>query len=193
MRELSLHLLDIAENAIAAGARHLHISISESLATDSLVMTVQDDGCGMDAETLAKVRTPFFTTRTTRDVGLGIPFLAAAAERCGGGLEISSELGVGTTVVARFQRSHIDRAPLGDVAGALMAILLRGDDERLRLTYEHRIEEWVFAFDTRELHDLLGGMSPGDAAVRRWLSEYLARCEQELKEQSCPRSDLSTT
>ena len=193
MRELSLRLLVIADNATAPGARHLPISISESLATDSLVMTVQDDGCGMDAETLAKVRTPFFTTRTTRDVGLGIPFLAAAAERCGGGLEISSELGVGTTVVARFQRSHIDRAPLGDVAGALMAILLRGDDERLRLTYEHRIDEWVFSFDTRELHDLLAGMSPGDAAVRRWLSEYLARCEQELKEQSCPRSDLSTT
>jgi anti-sigma regulatory factor (Ser/Thr protein kinase) len=193
MRELSLHLLDIAENAIAAGARHLHISIIESLATDSLVITIQDDGCGMDAETLAKVRTPFYTTRTTRDVGLGIPLLAAAAERSGGGLEISSAPSVGTTVVARFQRSHIDRAPLGDVAGALMAILLRSADEGLGLTYEHRMDEWVFAFDTRELRDLLGDVSPGDAAVRRWLSEYLARCEQELKEQSCPRSDLSTT
>ncbi len=193
MRELSLHLLDIAENAIAAGARHLHISIIESLATDSLVITVQDDGCGMDAETLAKVRTPFYTTRTTRDVGLGIPFLAAAAERCGGGLEISSEPGVGTTVVARFQHSHIDRAPLGDVAGALMAILLRGSDVGLELTYEHRVDDWEFTFDTRELRDLLGDVSLGDTTVRRWLSEYLARCEQELKEQSCPRSDLSTT
>jgi len=192
MRELSLHVLDIAENAIASGARHLRISIEESLADDSLVITIQDDGCGMDKATLARVREPFFTTRTTRDVGLGVPLLAAAAERCGGGIEIVSTPGEGTSVTARFKRSHIDRAPLGDMAGALMSILLYSSDESLELWYEHRIDDCVFVFDTHEVRDLLGDVSLGDAAVRRWLSKHLSRCEQELKEQSCPRLGLST-
>jgi anti-sigma regulatory factor (Ser/Thr protein kinase) len=187
MRELALHVLDIAENAIVAGAHQLRIRIVESLAEDSLVITVEDDGPGMDSATLAKVREPFFTTRTTRDVGLGVPLLAASAERCAGGVEIASAPGEGTSVLARFQHSHIDRAPLGDMAGALMSILLRSPDESLELRYEHRIDDWVFAFDTREVRDLLGDVSLGDTAVRRWLSAHLSRCEQELKEQSCPR------
>lgn len=190
MRELSLHVLDIAENAIAAGARHLHISIEESLVQDSLVITIQDDGHGMDEATLARVREPFFTTRATRDVGLGVPLLAEVAERCGGGLEIVSSPGQGTTLVASFRHSHIDRAPLGDMAGTLISIMLRSPD--LELIYEHHIDDWEFTFDTRELRDLLGDMPLGDAAVVRWLSKHLTRCEQELKEQSCPRSDLST-
>ena len=102
-------------------------------------------------------------------------------------MEIVSAPGEGTRVLARFQRSHIDRAPLGDMAGALMSVLLRSPDESLELRYEHHIDDWVFAFDTREARDLLGDMSLGDPAVRRWLSEHLSRCEQELKEQSCPR------
>jgi len=187
MRELALHVLDIAENAIAAGARQLRITIGESVAEDSLVIAIEDDGHGMDEATLAKVREPFFTTRTTRDVGLGVPLLAAAAERCAGSMEIVSAPREGTSVRARFQRSHIDRAPLGDMAGALMSVLLRSPDESLELRYEHRIDDWVFAFDTREVRDLLGDVSLGDPAVRRWLSEHLSRCEQELKEQSCPR------
>jgi signal transduction histidine kinase len=100
----------------------VRIDVVEDHAADIMTITVADDGSGMDAETAQRIRDPFVTSRTTREVGLGIPLFAAAAERCGGRLEIISAPGVGTTVRAIFGLSHIDRAPLGDMAGTLMAL-----------------------------------------------------------------------
>ena len=112
MRELSMHILDIAQNSIAAGAKMVRIDVVEDHAADTMTITVADDGSGMDAGTAQRIRDPFVTSRTTREVGLGIPLFAAAAERCGGRLEIISAPGVGTTVRIVFELSHIDRAPL---------------------------------------------------------------------------------
>ena len=184
MRELALHILDIVENAIEANAHHIDLSVVENLDENRLTITVQDDGQGMDAEMVKRVRDPFFTTRSTRHVGLGIPLLAAAAERCDGELSIQSRPGKGTMITATFRHSHIDRAPLGDMTSTLMCILLRG--ERFVLRYSHRIldgtSEQTFELDSGQLLQELGDVPLSHPAVRRWLSEYIAQGEQGLKE-----------
>ena len=184
MRELALHILDIVENAIDAQARHIDLRVVENVDEDRLSITVQDDGQGMDAERVERVRDPFFTTRSTRHVGLGIPLLAAAAERCAGHLDIQSAPGQGTTVTAIFQHSHIDRAPLGDMPGTLMCILLRGD--RFELRYTHRIldgaSDRTFELDSGQLLSELGDVPLSHPLIRQWLSEFVAQGESSLKE-----------
>ena len=187
MRELALHILDVVENALEADARHVDLIVVEDHVTDRLTIVVRDDGRGMDAETVRKVRDPFYTTRTTRHVGLGIPLLDAAAERCAGGLDIQSTPGKGTTLTAIFQQSHIDRAPLGDLPGTLMGILLR--EGVFDLSYTHRVRfescERTFELDTREIKQQLGDIPLATPAVRRWLGEYIAQGEKRLKEKAC--------
>jgi len=182
MRELAQHVLDIVENAIAAQATRIDLLVDEDLDADRLTLRVQDNGRGMDAETLQRVRDPFFTTRTTRHVGLGIPLLAAAAERCGGGLELVSRPGCGTTVTATFQHSHIDRAPLGDMTATLVAILMR--NEPFELYYTHRIQSnhrsETFEFDTADFKRELGDIPLTHPQVREWLREFIAEGEQTL-------------
>ncbi|MEW6651154.1 MAG: ATP-binding protein [Chloroflexota bacterium] len=124
MRELSLHLLDIAENSISAGAKNIQITVREDTAADRLYLSVNDDGKGMDEVMLAQVTDPFITTRTTRKVGLGIPLLKAAAEACNGYFKITSKPGKGTLVEVEFQRSHIDRMPLGNLSATLLTLLV---------------------------------------------------------------------
>jgi anti-sigma regulatory factor (Ser/Thr protein kinase) len=187
MRELALHILDVVENALEAEARTIELTVIEDKAADRLTIIVGDDGRGMDAETVHKVRDPFYTTRTTRHVGLGIPLLEAAAERCAGGLDIRSAPNKGTTLTATFQHSHIDRAPLGDLPNTLMGILLR--EQAFDLVYAHHIRvgpcEHFFELDTRELKQQLGDVPLATPAVRRWLGEYIAQGERGLKEKAC--------
>jgi anti-sigma regulatory factor (Ser/Thr protein kinase) len=184
MRELSLHVLDLVENAIEAGAQHVDLSIVDDLDSDRLSITIRDDGRGMDAQTVLAVRDPFFTTRTTRHVGLGIPLFAAAAERCAGALTINSAPGKGTTIEAVFQHSHIDRAPLGDMPATLMCILMR--DRDLDVRYVHRVSrngaESAFELDTAQIRQELDDVPLHLPSVRHWLGEYIAQGELQLKE-----------
>ena len=179
MRELSLHILDLMENALAAGAQHVQVTVNEDTRANSLTITVADDGCGMDAETQARAVDPYYTTRTTRHVGLGLPLTKAAAERCAGSFELTSCVGKGTTVVASFQRDHIDRAPLGDMISTLMGALLNVR-EGWDLAYVHRIDEKEFRLDTAELRDILGDIPLGHPAVREWLGSFLRQGYEEL-------------
>ena len=124
MRELALHILDLVENSVSAQAQNISICVVEDYAADRLSISVQDDGRGMDADTVAKVIDPFVTSRTTRKVGLGIPLLKAAAEMCEGTLTIDSKLGSGTLIAVDIQLSHIDRMPLGDLAETYLSLLV---------------------------------------------------------------------
>jgi anti-sigma regulatory factor (Ser/Thr protein kinase) len=180
--ELSLHILDILENAIEAGATQVKLRIDEDLEADRLTIEVVDNGRGMDEGTLARVLDPFFTTRQTRHVGLGLPLFAAAAERCDGALHVKSHVGEGTRVMATFRHSHIDRAPLGDVRGALLAFLMT--ERPVDLHYVHRVGGHAFEFDTAELRAMLGDTSFTLPPVRRWLMEFIAEGEQELSLES---------
>ncbi|MGC9467186.1 MAG: ATP-binding protein [Anaerolineae bacterium] len=157
-RDLSQHVLDIAENGATAGATLLHIDIEEDMIADRLAISVRDNGRGMDPEMLLRVADPWVTTRTTRRVGLGIPFLKQTAEMCGGGFEIVSVPREGTAVSAVFQLSHIDRPPLGDLIGTLLCIIV--GNPQLDVVYTHRVGENEFAFDTLTIREILGSKIP---------------------------------
>jgi anti-sigma regulatory factor (Ser/Thr protein kinase) len=163
MRELSLHLLDIAENGVSAGAQNITITIVEDLRTDRLKLAVEDDGRGMDAAMVEQVTNPFITTRTTRKVGLGIPLLKLAAEMCDGSLTVESTPNVGTTVNVDFQRSHIDRMPLGDVVGTLLALLVGWPQVHWVLRY--RVDDEEFVFDDAPIKEELGDLPLSDPEV----------------------------
>jgi signal transduction histidine kinase len=122
MEDVSLHVLDIAENALRAGARHVFIRLEQNRRDDRLVLEVTDDGEGMDEETQKRAADPFFTTKPAKKVGLGLPLLAQAAEESGGGLEVQSRPGRGTRVIATFGLSHIDRRPLGNIQETLRCL-----------------------------------------------------------------------
>ena len=172
MREIALHLLDIAENSVAAKSRNIQIDVAEDLQHDLLIVSVKDDGRGMDAEIAKHVLDPFYTTRTTRKVGLGIPLLKLAAEQTEGGLSLETEPGKGTRIEASFRHGHIDRMPLGDVGTTFLTLLV---------SYPHI--HWVFRYqmttidgstktfdlDDEEIKSILGEMSLTEPDVLRIL------------------------
>jgi len=171
MRELSLHILDIAQNSIKANSENLRIAIIEDLNLDKLLIKIKDDGDGMDADTVAKVVDPFYTTRTTRKVGLGIPMYKALAENCDGSFSIKSELGIGTEVDAEFRYSHIDRVPLGNMADTIITIIL--SNPNMELIYTHSVNDKKFTFNTKEIKKILGEVSIANLEVISWLKDYL--------------------
>lgn len=179
MKELSLHMLDIAQNSITAGARHVDLAVEER--DGWVTLTVQDDGRGMSPEFLASVTDPFTTTRTTRKVGLGLPLLRLAAEQTGGNMEVVSALGVGTTVTARFNGRHIDCPPLGDMASTV-SLLAQGLPDGMELTYTRRTETGAFRFDTAEVRAILGpGVPLSEPEVAQWVREYVSEGEQSAE------------
>lgn len=171
MRELSLHILDIAQNSISAEADEIRIAIIEDYKKDRLAICIKDDGKGMDELTLKKVVDPFYTTRTTRKVGLGIPMFKASAELCDGSFSITSKLGVGTELVAEFKHSHIDRMPLGNMSDTLITIINSSD--KIDLTYTHKIGDETFTLSTREIKKTLGELPIRNLDVLIWLRDYI--------------------
>ena len=171
MRELSLNILDIAQNSLSAGAGLVTLTVDEDSGADSLTLRVEDDGRGMDADTLQRVRDPFYTTRTTRKVGMGIPLFRMAAEMTGGSLDIVSEPGKVTAVTASFSLSHIDRMPLGDMAGTVTALIRLNPG--VDFVYRHTVDGRSFEMDTRELRAQLGDVPLSEPDVMEWIDGYL--------------------
>jgi hypothetical protein len=171
MRELSLHLLDIAENSVAAGALNIIIRVHEDLAADRMFLSVRDDGKGMDAETAARIVDPFVTSRTTRKVGLGLPLLKEAAEFCNGSLRIDSTPGKGTLVEVAFQHSHIDRMPLGDLASTFITLLVSSPE--IHWIFEYQVNLECFALDDAPIKQELVGIPLTDPLVLGYLREMI--------------------
>ncbi len=178
MRELSLHILDIMQNSVVAGAKLIELTLIEDTAEDVLKFTIKDDGKGMPPEMVKAVIDPFTTSRSTRKVGLGIPLLKLAAENTGGGIELTSEEGVGTVISATFGYSHIDRQPLGDMAETVLGTVTSYED--IDFLYTHAVNGKEFVFDTRQVREILGGVSFKTPEVTLWLSEFLKENEAEL-------------
>ncbi len=172
MQEISLHILDLAYNAVEAGARQVSIEVIEDRAADRLTIRVGDDGRGMDEATVRRVVGPFYTSRNVRKVGLGLSLLELAAEAAGGGLRIVSEAGQGTTVEATFQLSHVDRAPLGDLAATVL-VLVAGQPE-VGFRYRHVVDGQEFEFDGEAYREALGTLPPQHPVALRWLRGALA-------------------
>lgn len=149
MEDLSLHILDVAENSISGSAKRIEIRIDEDPEKDVLTIEIKDDGKGMDEQARQKALDPFFTTRTTRRVGLGLSLLAQAARETEGKIELDSSPSQGTTVKATFGYSHPDRKPVGDIHETIRTLVM-GHPE-IDFLYEHKKNGSVYRFDTREI------------------------------------------
>jgi hypothetical protein len=179
LRELSLHILDIAANSISADADKISISINENLINDTLTIEIKDNGKGMDAEMVKQVTDPFVTSRTERKVGLGIPLLKAAAEACNGWFKIDSTIGIGTTVAVQFQHSNIDRMPLGNIADTLLALEL--GTPQVNWVYSIKKDDKEFYFDDAELKKELNGISITEPDVIRFIRSIFEEGIQEIQ------------
>lgn len=171
MRELSLHILDIVQNSIAAAAEVIEIIIDEDIEEDLLLIKIIDNGSGIAEDKLAQIIDPFITSRTTREVGLGLPLFKEAAKRCEGDLEIKSVLGQGTEVKVYFKHSHIDRAPLGDIKGTLISLLSVNPD--IDFIYQHIYQEKAFDFNTVEVKKELDGIDINKPRILKWIDGYI--------------------
>ena len=171
MKELSLNILDITENSVKAGATLTEISITES--GNKLIISIKDDGCGMSEDLVRSVVDPFYTTRTTRKVGMGIPLFKMAAEQTGGKLEIVSDTGEdhGTTVTAYFYKDHLDFTPLGDVISTVTTLIQGHPDTDFLFT--HLIDDKEIRLDTRELRAVLEGVPLNTYDVLEWIRGFL--------------------
>jgi anti-sigma regulatory factor (Ser/Thr protein kinase) len=171
LEDLSLHILDIVENAISAKAKRIDILVIEEPKEDRLVIEIEDDGIGMDEEVSRNAIDPFFTTRTSRKVGLGLSLMAQAAQEAEGALRIESEVGKGTKVTATFQYHHIDRKPLGNMIET-MATLLLGNPE-LSISYTHWKEGKSYTLSSQWLKERFKNRSLTDPEVIQWLRKDL--------------------
>lgn len=188
MQELSLNVLDVAENSVRADASLVEITVEEDTAAGWLTIVIRDNGRGMTPEQVQTVIDPFYTTRTTRKVGLGLPLLRLTAEQTGGSLDIQSTQGVGTTLTARFQRRHLDCPPLGDLAGTV-ALLIQGSPE-VELAYRHTTPRGEAALSTAELREILGGIPLSEPEVFAWIQEYLTEQEIETAVEAVPSTGI---
>ncbi|MDD2204931.1 MAG: ATP-binding protein [Bacteroidales bacterium] len=171
MKEIALNILDIANNSIRAKCTLLEIKITESVKDNLLTLAIIDDGCGMDATTLAKVTDPFFSSRTTRHIGLGVPFLKQHAELAGGKFEITSTVGVGTNVFATFVLNHPDRQPLGDVPDVLLMLI--ASNPEIDFYYSFTTDDDELVFDTREIKKVLEGIPINSPEVLKMLKDMM--------------------
>ena len=175
MKELSLNILDIAQNSIKARANLVGITIVET--DESLRVTVSDNGCGMKKDFLLTVTDPFSTTRTTRMVGMGIPLLKLQAEQTGGSFEITSRHEEeykethGTETTAHFFKNHIDMTPLGDIISTVVALIQCNPD--IDFVFNHKIGQTEITLDTREMRAILGDIPLNNTEIIGWISDNL--------------------
>lgn len=180
MQELSLNVLDVAENSVRAEASLIEITVEEDTAADRLTIVIRDNGRGMTREQVETVIDPFYTTRTTRKVGLGVPFFRMAAQLSGGDLTIRSEVGKGTEVTATFGLTSIDRMPLGDMNGTVAALVQCNPG--IDWVYTRRKDGREMVMDTRRFREILEDMPLDSPEVLQFLREYLAENTAELLE-----------
>lgn len=177
MKELSMHVYDLMENSTAANSTLVELTIKDSLKENIYAFTIKDNGKGMSPEFLAKVTDPWTTSRTTRKVGLGLPLIKMNTENAGGGMKIESEVGKGTVLNFWFQHDHIDRPPMGDLAGSLVMLFSAHQD--IHFIYTHITDEGEFVFDTDEVKEALDGMPMNDVHIMKYLKEMI---QENLKE-----------
>lgn len=179
MKTISDHILDILQNSVRAGATLIEIIINEKKNADLYRVELKDNGIGMTNEEVMNAVQPFFTTRTTRKVGLGLPLLKHNAEQTGGSLKIVSQKGKGTTVTADFGLSHIDRPALGDMAGVFVLSII--GHENIDFVYEHTTDFGQFSISTKELKEALDGVPFREPEIRKSIKELIENSLTEIK------------
>lgn len=171
MQELSMNIMDIVQNSVKAEATEIEIYINENIKDNKFIFSIKDNGKGMTKEFIKKVKDPFSTSRTTRKVGLGIPFVDQTCQMCNGKLDIQSEIGIGTTITATMEYNNIDRPPLGDIAATMQAIIISNPDKNF--TYTHIYNDKEFTLKTTELKEILGDVPLTEPDVMQWIKEFI--------------------
>ena len=181
MTEISLNILDVAQNSVRAEASLIEITVDINTGTDRLEIVIKDDGCGMTPEQLESVTDPFFTTRTTRSIGLGIPFFKQSAELTGGSFGIKSEVGVGTETRAVYVLSSIDRMPLGNMTQTIHSLVTM--NTHINFIYTYSADGKSFTLDTREFKEILGEDADFAAPdVSNFIMDYLTENHAEVSD-----------
>ncbi len=179
MKNIALHILDLVENSTRAKAQKVLITIDENPKNDSYRLIIEDDGAGMVDDQLQKATDPFYTSRSTRKVGLGLPLIQQNAERTGGKFQLLSEPGKGTKLEASFVMSHPDRLPLGEIDNVL--VLLAVGFPQLRLIYEHHTPFGQYRFDTEAIREIVGDIQDSNLEIRRFLREMILENLHDIK------------
>lgn len=171
MKDISQHILDIVQNSISANATQIEVTINNSIKNNIYELTISDNGKGMNNETLEKVIDPFYTSRTTRKVGLGIPLLKQNSELTGGTFSITSQIGIGTKVKAIFVNNNIDKLPDGDISGSIVLLVITNPNIDFIYTYKTDIGDYIF--NTIKIKQVLGDMPITQPEVRKYLIEMI--------------------
>ncbi len=179
MLELAEHILDIAENSVRAGAKIVEIVINEDSAKDLLTIEINDNGSGMTKEEIKKVEDPFYTTKTVRRVGLGIPLLANAVAMAGGSLSLKSAKGKGTKLTATFQLSHLDRQPLGNITTTMLTLIAGNSD--IDFIYKHRHSDRRFILDTRQIRKEIEDVPINHPEIIKYIRGVIDEGLREIK------------
>ncbi len=172
MEDLSLHILDVVENSITAEAGRIEIRVTEDTRTNLLTVEMSDNGRGMSKELLDNATDPFYTTRTTRKVGLGIPLLAQSARESNGDISVKSKIGEGTSIKASFQYDHIDRRPLGNIGETIVILIMSNPD--IDFLFEHRKNDEIYTLDTSELKQELEGVPINNPEVIKYIKNDIS-------------------
>lgn len=178
LTEISLNVLDIAQNSIKAKASLIEISIEAQTEKDCLTVIIRDNGCGMTESVLKSVIDPFYTTRTTRKVGFGIPFFKQACECTGGQFSIVSQVGKGTTVTAQLVISSIDRMPLGNISETMRTLITM--NKKIDFSYKYRVDEREFTLDTRDVRKIMGNIPLDTPEISAYIMEFLEENKKEV-------------
>jgi len=171
MKNIALHILDLVENSARAKAKKVQVSISEEIEGNRYVLTIEDDGEGMVEDVVKKATDPFYTSRSTRKVGMGLPLIQMNAERTGGSFSLQSKPGKGTTLEACFVLSHMDRLPLGEIDDVL--VLLATGLPLVRLIYTHKTDSGIYCFDTEKVREIAGDLQYCNLETRKFLREMI--------------------
>jgi len=180
MKDLSLHILDIVQNSIRAGAKLIGIEINEHPEDNQLVITITDDGTGMSQEQLKLAIDPFYTSRTTRKVGLGLSLFKQNAEMAGGSFILESEQGRGTKVIATFGLRHLDRPIMGDLVGTLLLLITDAQSES-DYVFKHQTQTGTFELDTRQIRQTLENVPINHPEVRSFLKEMIQENLEQIQ------------
>lgn len=180
MKELSLHVLDLVENSVTAGASDVRIRIEEDTKRDTCTIEIEDNGRGMNQEEIEHALDPFYTTKKGKHVGVGLSLFAEAARRSGGDMRIDSKEGQGIRITAEFGLTHIDRQPLGDI-GASMVMLIVGNPS-VDFSYEHRCDGRIFTWTTDRIHDRFGNVPRTAPEVTECIQSDFKRGLEQLRQ-----------
>ena len=180
MNDLSMHILDIIQNSLSAGASVIELDVCEDVEHNLLTIAIKDNGKGMTPEQVARVTDPFFTSRTTRKVGMGLPLYRQSAEQSGGALTVESKPGAGTTVTATFGYDHIDRPPLGDLANAVVLMMSANPEHLFKFNYTYNKRS--YSIDTQEINEALDGMPIQEVQVIKMIQQIIEENMAALRE-----------